>query len=179
MHAPEEVMMLLELRWLLERRDRASLRIYGTEHLANGTVLPLRVASLQHDEDCITGVGVQHALEIGDAVGLLLRRALEGGAALRRRWWSCVGVGEPGGVLAGDRMELQPKIGNTLFLARGKGGRQHARRGRDASMSPRASGNAQVTTTLRQIPHARQRGNDECGPLRPEPAAGAVVVRLT
>src|SRR5688572_10538247 len=70
-------MLALVIRRRLEAGDAASLRVDAAKHLSGGSVLPRRVASLEHDEHGVACVGVQHALQIADAVDEFLRRALE------------------------------------------------------------------------------------------------------
>ena len=75
--APEEIMVLLELGGRLEARHVAALWIDRAEHLANGAVLAGGIATLEHDQQCVACVGVEHVLEGGDTIRVLLGLALE------------------------------------------------------------------------------------------------------
>ena len=63
-------MAQLDLAGVLEAGDLATLRIDGAEDVANGAVLAGGVAPLEHDEQGVSAVGVEHALEVRDAGGL-------------------------------------------------------------------------------------------------------------
>ena len=69
--------MLLEFRRGLEARHGTALWIDGAEHLANRPVLAGGVTPLEDDEQRMTRVGVEHALEVGDAIGVFRRLALQ------------------------------------------------------------------------------------------------------
>src|SRR5258708_16748645 len=58
------------------------MRVHGAEHPADGAVLSRRIAALQHDEQPVTRVCVQHLLKIRDAVALVLHRRLQIGTVL-------------------------------------------------------------------------------------------------
>jgi hypothetical protein len=104
-HAPEEVVLLLQLGGCSEARYGAALRVDDAEHLTNGAVLAGGIASLEHDQQCVAGFGIEDALELGDLSGVLLRLGLTC-ALVHAGIDPGVLVGEPDVRLPFDRLEL-------------------------------------------------------------------------
>ena len=76
-HAPQEVVPLLDLARRLEAHDLRPLRVERGEHALDDAVLPRRVAPLQHDEQRAPSVGEERRLKIRQPVEQLVRRVSE------------------------------------------------------------------------------------------------------
>ena len=78
--APEEVVVELLGRWHLEGEDLTPGRIQPGENLADRAVLARRVHRLEHEEEGVAVLGVEHPLLfaklVDDVFQLLLRRLL-------------------------------------------------------------------------------------------------------
>jgi hypothetical protein len=110
-NAPEEVVMQLRIGRLLEARDGAPLRVDRREDFPDRAILSRRVAPLEHDEQCAAAVGVEHALQIGDARRVLGAQPLELVLALAVAGHTGMRVAQLDVLFGLDRLELHDRVG--------------------------------------------------------------------
>ena len=67
MNPPQEIVVALLFRWLLEALDVDALWVHRTDHMPACAILAGTVDTLQNNEQTVAAIGVELALQSGDA----------------------------------------------------------------------------------------------------------------
>ena len=153
--APQEVVVELLARWLLERDHLHALRVHAGHDVLDRGVLPCRVDGLEHDEQRVPVAGPQELLRVAERFGALGEHLLGLGVQLIRGEVLEVGSASPGRVAPGDvrhgarlheqlchhplppsRLLRGPSHQASMSPCRRSGERVHASRERSSSTVP-------------------------------------------
>jgi len=72
-HAPEKIVVPFLLGRLFEAGHLDSLRVHGADHMPAGAILARAINALQHDQERVAAVGVERALQLRDALEMVLQ----------------------------------------------------------------------------------------------------------